>query len=110
MDGPLGRQIGLKSFKAFGIFLVKLSAPILVLCVPCPCFSLFLQKLKHLYPHPNHYLGLEFEFAFAFGPQRIRILAIMCPLSVTEMKPEILANQHHIKLMRPLYDLLMTCY
>ena len=51
---------------------------------------------------PNIYLGLGFEFAF--GPQRIRILAIMCPLSVTEMKPEILANQHYIKLMRPLYD------
>ena len=52
----------------------------------------------------NNHLGLGFEFAFAFGPQRIRILAIMCPLSVTEMKPEILANQHYIKLMRPLYD------
>ena len=35
----LFRQFGQVSFGAFGVFLVDLSAPILVLWVPCPCFS-----------------------------------------------------------------------
>ena len=37
----LGRDFGLKIFEAFGVFLAGLSAPILVLWVPCPCFPLF---------------------------------------------------------------------
>ena len=53
-----------------------------VLRVPCPCFSLinqyFYKKLDHYIQIPNIYLGLGFEF----GRQRIRDLAIMCPLSV----------------------------
>ena len=36
----LGRQIGQINFGAFGVFLVDLTAPILVLWVPCPCFPL----------------------------------------------------------------------
>ena len=49
----LGRQIVLKFIGAFGVFLVDLSAPILVM------FSiiqpLFLQKkTKPLYPHPKY--------------------------------------------------------
>ena len=53
---------------------------------------LFLQKKLSLYIQiPNIYLGLglglglgfEFEFEFEYGPQIIRDLAIVCPLSVT---------------------------
>ena len=36
----LDRQIGPKSFGAFGVFSADFSAPILVLRVPCPCFPL----------------------------------------------------------------------
>ena len=62
----LGRQIGQINSVAFGIFSAKLSAPILVQWVPCPCFPLFnhyfYNKLS-LYIHiPNIYLGLGFEF------------------------------------------------
>ena len=68
---------------AFEVFSADLSAPILILWVPCPCFPLinhyFYKKLS-LYIHiPNIYLGLRFEF----GPQRIRDLAIVCPLSLS---------------------------
>ena len=77
----LGRQFGQINFGAFEVFLADLSAPILVLWVPCPCFPLinhyFYKKLS-LYIHiPNIYLGLGFEFEF--GPQIIRDLAIVCP-------------------------------
>ena len=58
----LGRQIREINFGAFGVFSADLSAPILALWVPFPCFSF-----------PNIYLGFE------FGPQRIRDLAIVCP-------------------------------
>ena len=44
----LGRQIGPKIIGAVGVFSAKLSAPILVLWVTCPCFPLFLQKIKPL--------------------------------------------------------------
>ena len=48
----LGRQIGQINFGSFGVFSVKLSAPIFVLWVACPCFPffqpLFLQKTKPL--------------------------------------------------------------
>ena len=72
-----GRQIGQKNSGELGVFSTKLSVPILLQRVPCPCFSivqpLFLQNLS-LYIHiPNIYLGLGFEF----GPQRIRDLAIV---------------------------------
>ena len=51
----LGRQIGQICFGAFGVFLADLSAPILVLRVPCPCFPMFsinqpLFLQKSLYP------------------------------------------------------------
>ena len=75
----LGRQIGQINSGAFGLFLAKLSAPILVQWVPCPCFPLFnhyfYKKLSLYIQIPNIYLGLGFEF----GPQRIRNLAIVCP-------------------------------
>ena len=71
----LGRQI----LGVFRVFSDLLSAPNLVLRVPCPCFSLinhYFNKKLHLYKEiPNVYLGLGFEF----GPQRIRDLAIVCP-------------------------------
>ena len=73
---PLGRQIGQIDSGAFGVFSAKLSAPILVQWVTCPCFPLFhycfCKKLSHI---PNIYLGLRFKF----GLQRIRDLAFMCP-------------------------------
>ena len=60
-------------------FLANLSAPILVLWVPCPCFPLiihyFYKKLSLYIQIPNIYLGLGFEL----GPQRIGDLAIVCP-------------------------------
>ena len=69
----LGRQIGPKNLGAFGVFLANLSAPILVLWVPCPCFPLinhfkhyFYKKLSLYIQIPNIYLGLVFEFEF--GP------------------------------------------
>ena len=58
----LSRQIRLINSGAFRVFLSKLSAPILVQWVPCPCFPLFnhyfYNKLS-LYTHiPNIYLRL----------------------------------------------------
>jgi hypothetical protein len=61
----LGRQIEQINSGAFGVCLAKISAPILVQWVPCPCFSLFnhyFYKKLSLYIHiPNIYLGLGFE-------------------------------------------------
>ena len=78
----LGRYFGLKFFEAFGVFSTGLSAPILVLWVPCPCFPLFnhyfYKKLSLYIQLPNIYLGVGFEF----GPQRIWDLALVCPWSV----------------------------
>ena len=69
----LGRQIGSKIIGAVGVFLAKISAPILGLWVTCPCFPL------SLYIHiQNIYLVLGYEF----GPQRIRDVAFVCPQSV----------------------------
>ena len=67
----LGRQIGQINSWAFGVFLAKLSAPILV--SPCfPLFNHYFYKKLSLYIHiPNIYLG--------FGLQRIRHLAFVCP-------------------------------
>ena len=77
----LATQFGQIHFGAFEVFSADLSAPILVLWVPCPCFPLFnhyFYKKLSLYIHiPNIYLGLEFEFEF--GLQRIRDLAFVCP-------------------------------
>ena len=74
----LGRQVWQINSGAFWVFSAKLSAPILVQWVRCPCFPLFnhyFYKKQSLYIHiPNIYLGLGFEF----GPQRIRDL-FMCP-------------------------------
>ena len=69
-------EIGQIKFGALGVFSTKLSAPILVLWVLCPCFPLsnqcFYKKTNvHI---PNLYLGLGFEF----GPQRIKDLAFVC--------------------------------
>ena len=68
----LGRHFGMKFFKAVGVvFSAGLSAPILALWVPCPCFPLlnhyFSIKLSHHIQLPNIYLGVGFEF----GLQRI---------------------------------------
>ena len=65
----LGRQFEQMNFWAFGVFLADLSAPFLVLRVPCPCFPLI--KI------PDTNLGLGFEIEF--GLQRIWDLAIVCP-------------------------------
>ena len=76
----LNRQIGQINVGAFGVFLVNLSAPILVLRVPCPCFPynqpLFLRKTKP-FRIPQIYLGLGFEFEF--GPKRIYPLCVRSP-------------------------------
>ena len=48
----LGRHFGLQFFEAFMVFSTKLSAPILLLFVPCP---------KYLFGVPNIYLGLGFK-------------------------------------------------
>ena len=53
----LGRHFGLKLFEAFGVFSAGLSAPILVLWVPFPCFPLFLHKTKPLYSTPKYLFG-----------------------------------------------------
>ena len=63
----LGRQIGQINSEAFAVFSVELSAPVLVLWVPCPCFlplfNHYFKKKLNFYIHiPNIYLGLEFEF------------------------------------------------
>ena len=55
-----------------GVFSAKLSAPILVQWVPCPCFPFFNQAFIYIL---NIYLGLGFEFEF--GPQRIRYSAFV---------------------------------
>ena len=51
-------------FGAFGVFLANLSAPILLLRVSCPCFSLiihyFYKKLCLYIQIQNIYLGFEF--------------------------------------------------
>ena len=74
------RTVGLEPNSGiFGVFSAKLSAPILVQWVPCPCFPLFhhhFYKKLSLYIYiANIYLGLGFEF----GPNRIRDLAFVCP-------------------------------
>ena len=65
----LSRQFGQINFVVFGVFSANLSAPILILRVPCPCFPLFnnyfYKKLSLYIQIPNIYLGLGFEF----GPQ-----------------------------------------
>ena len=54
----LGRQIGQINSRSFGVFSAKLSAPILVHWVPCPCFlqfnHYFYKKPKPLYTNPNY--------------------------------------------------------
>ena len=56
------RQFGQINFWAFGVFSADLSAPILVLWFPCPCFPLinqyFYKKTKSLYPHPKYLFGI----------------------------------------------------
>ena len=98
---------GLTNSGAFDVLSAKLSAPILVQWVPCPWFSLFLQKPKHLYPHPNYYLGLGFEF----GPQRIRNLAFVWfepQNSLTESSSRCLLMFLHSNLgMRVLWPVLL---
>ena len=72
----LSRQFGQINVGAFGVFSNNPSAPILVLWVPCPYFP-FYKQLSLYIQIPNINLGL------GFGPQRIRDLAIACPLSVS---------------------------
>ena len=73
----LGRQFGQINFGALGEFSYALSAPILILWVPCPCFPLinhyFYKKLSIYTQIPNIFLGLGFEFEH----QRIRDIAIV---------------------------------
>ena len=70
-----------KFWGIWGIFGQVISTDLLQ-WVPCPYFLLFnhyFYKKLSLYIHiSNMYLGLGFEF----GPQRIRDLAFVCPLSV----------------------------
>ena len=65
--------------KNLGYFQANLSAPILVLWVPCPCFPLinhYFYKTISLYIQiPKKYLGVGVQF----GPKRIRNLVIVCP-------------------------------
>ena len=55
-------EYGQVDFGAFGVFLADLSAPILVLWVPCPCFPLinnhFYKNTKPLYPNPKYLFGI----------------------------------------------------
>ena len=78
----LGRQIGQINSGTFGVFLAKLSVPILIQWVPSLYFSLFnhyFYKKLSLYIHIlNIYLGLGFKC----GLQRIRDLTFVCPQSM----------------------------
>ena len=70
---PFG--LGQTNFGAFGVFLVKLAAPILVQCTvsPLSMFSniqpLFLQKTRLLYPHPKclFWIGIQIRAAKNLG-------------------------------------------
>ena len=70
-------RVFFRKSQTFGVFSADLSAPILVLWVPCfPLINHYFYKKLSIYTQiPNIFLGLGFEF----GPQRIRDLAIMCP-------------------------------
>ena len=72
-------QFGQINYWSLGVFSANLTASILALWVPCPCFSLinhnFYKTLSLYIQIPNIYLGSVFEF----GPQRIKDLAIVCP-------------------------------
>ena len=72
----LGRQFGQIHFGAFGGISANLSAPILVLWVPCPCFLLIINHYFH--KKLNLYIQIPI-FEFEFGLQRIKELAIVCP-------------------------------
>ena len=69
----------------FGVISANLSAPILVLCVPCPFFPLinhyFLQRYKPL--HPNSQL---FIWDLDMGRKELGDLAIVCLYSVVQPK------------------------
>ena len=59
----LGRQFGRINFGATGVFSANLSAPIYVLWVPCPYFSLINQYFyketpKPFYPNPKYLFGI----------------------------------------------------
>ena len=60
----LGRQFGQINFGVFLVFAAVLSAPILVLWVPCPCFPwinhYFYKKLSLYIQIPNINLGFNF--------------------------------------------------
>ena len=76
----LGRHvIGQISFKAFWVFSANLSAPILLLWVPCPCFLLinhyFYKKLSLYIQIQKIHLGVGVEFK----PERIRNLVTVWP-------------------------------
>ena len=75
----LGRQIKQNNFRAFGVFSVELSIPILVFWVTCPYFPLFshyfYKKTKPLFPHPKYLIGI----GIWIGQQKIRDLVFVCP-------------------------------
>ena len=70
------------NFRAFGVFLANLSAPILVQQVPCPCFPLFIHhfyKKLSLYIHIQNFhmgLGLGFEFGPFVSPYFVDITIV----------------------------------
>ena len=55
------RQFGQINYGAFGVFLSKLSVPILVQWTPCLCFypsTIISTKTKPLYLHPKYLFGI----------------------------------------------------
>ena len=84
----LGQTNWADKFWSLG-FSDNLSAPSLVLWVPCPfllSINHYFYKKTSLYIHiPNIYLGLGFEFEFR--PQRVKDLAIICRQSVAQTFP-----------------------
>ena len=69
--GAWADNLGWTFLRHLGYFLAWLSAPILVLWIPCPSFPIFnhyfYKKLCLYIQLPNIHLGERFEF----GPQRI---------------------------------------
>ena len=66
--------LGQINFGVFGVYSADLSAPILVLWVPCTCFPLINHYFYKKISFQNFHLGFGL---FEFGPQRIRVLAIV---------------------------------
>ena len=75
-----GRQIGQINSGVFGVFSAKQSAPMFVqFLIHFFHYSTIISKKKPFYQIPNIYSGLGSEF----GPQKLGILAFVCPKSVS---------------------------